>query len=91
MSPLDQDKETFLWNLIEVDWKPEMWWDEDYCELSFEWIDNEKNLHAVVTLDGDGRYNYWYLKGKNFIKGDEFMPLVSRFPDDLKEYLNGRN
>ena len=91
MSPLDQDKETFMWNLIDVDWKPDIWWDEDYCELSFEWIDQDLNLHAVVTLDGDGRYGYCYKVGDKFVAGKEFDPLVSRFPDDLRVYLNGRN
>jgi hypothetical protein len=88
MSPLDRDKETFLWHLIDIDWKPDIWWDEDYLEIGIEWISENRSRHAVVTLDGDGGYSYCLLGEDGwFHTGNEFNPPVSRFADDLREYL----
>jgi hypothetical protein len=88
-TPLDVERYHFEKHLVGLDWQPNVWWDEDYLEIIYEWISKDRTRHVVVTLDGtDGRYRYCYLLGGLFVTGREFDPLVTHFPNDLREYLN---
>jgi hypothetical protein len=90
-SPLDVDRYHFEKHLVGLQWQPQpdIWWDDDYFEIGYEWISKDRTRHAVVTIDGTyGRYRYCYLIGDKFVAGKQFDPLCSEFPDDLREYLN---
>ena len=85
MNDLIHDKEIFLWHLINIDWKPEV---SDLAgETLIEWISLDHKYHAVVSLEGDGRYGYTYKIGDQFFSGTELDPLVTIFPNDLRKYL----
>lgn len=76
--------EPFLWHLIDIDWKPEVYFEPD--EIILEWIKGER--HAIVSIERDGHYGYTYAIEGSFVSGKTFDPHVSHFPEDLRDYLN---
>lgn len=80
---MEHDAARFLEVIKCLEWQPAVWKGDG--EIGIEWIGRGK--HAVVSIEGDGRYGYTMLFGETFVAGEIADPEVNTLPDDLRHYL----
>lgn len=76
-------------HIKDFSWRPDIWFDDDYLELIYEWIDTDRNKYAVLQIDSTDTYIYCFLINGEFESGAMPCPTYDIFPDDLRDYLNG--